>query len=171
MNYHKIEKTSIANGEGVRVVLWVSGCSLHCKGCHNPETWSYNSGKLFDDIAKNELFEALSKSYIQGITFSGGHPLEQNNRATLYCLIQEIRKKFPDKDIWLYTGYIWEDIFKKDVREIQRMLCFIDVLVDGPYIEELKDITLRWRGSSNQRVIDVKKSLQQDKVVLWNPKD
>lgn len=168
MNYHKIEKTSVANGTGVRVVLWVSGCSLHCKGCQNPETWNLNSGKLFDDNAKKELFEALDKTYIQGITFSGGHPLERGNRSEIYCLIKEIREKFPQKDIWLYTGYTWEEIFKSGIREIQRTLYWIDVLVDGKYIEEQKDITLKWRGSKNQRVIDVQKSLSTNEVVLWS---
>lgn len=168
MNYHKIEKTSIANGEGIRVVLWVSGCSLHCKGCHNPETWSLCSGKPFDEDAKRELFEALDKPYIQGITFSGGHPFEKGNRSTIYCLVKEIKRKFPQKDIWLYTGYTWEEIFEKDIREIQRTLYWIDVLVDGKYIEEQKDITLKWRGSRNQRVIDVKQSLTENKIVLYN---
>ena len=168
MNYHKIEKTSIANGEGIRVVLWVSGCSLHCKGCHNPETWNIYSGKFFDEEAKKELFEALDKPYIQGITFSGGHPFEPNNRSTIYCLIKEIREKFPQKDIWLYTGYTWEEIFEKRIREIQRTLYWIDVLVDGKYIKEEKDMTLKWRGSRNQRVIDVQKTLKENKIVLYN---
>lgn len=168
MNYHKIEKTSIANGEGIRVVLWVSGCSLHCKGCHNPETWSLCSGKPFDEEAKKELFEALDKPYIQGITFSGGHPFERNNRSTIYCLVKEIKEKFPEKDIWIYTGYTWEEIFEKDIREIQRTLYWIDVLVDGKYVEEEKDITLKFRGSRNQRVIDVKQSLTENKIVLYN---
>ena len=110
MNYLQIEKTSISNGPGVRVVLWVSGCSIHCKGCQNPSTWDYNSGKLFDKTAKQELFEALDKPYIQGITFSGGHPLENENISEVYNLCKEIKEKFPTKDIWLYTGYIFEDI-------------------------------------------------------------
>ena len=168
MNYHKIEKTSIANGTGIRVVLWVSGCSLHCKGCHNPETWDSCSGKPFDENAKKELFEALNKPYIQGVTFSGGHPFEKVNRSTIYCLAKEIKTKFPEKDIWLYTGYTWEEIFESDIREIIRTLCWIDVLVDGRYIEEERDITLKWRGSRNQRVIDVKQSLKENKIVLYN---
>jgi anaerobic ribonucleoside-triphosphate reductase activating protein len=176
MNYHKIEKTSVANGTGIRVVLWVSGCSLHCKGCHNPETWSLNSGKLFDDEAKKELFEALDKPYIQGITLSGGHPLEDGNVETIYLLIKEIKEKFPTKDIWLYTGYTLEQIFPKvnldvfNVNDVYRkevvMMC--DVVVDGAYIEELRDITLKWKGSSNQRVIDIKNSLREKKMVLYN---
>lgn len=160
MNYHKIEKTSIANGTGIRVVLWVSGCSLYCKGCHNPETWDVNSGKLFDEEAKKELFEALDKPYIQGITFSGGHPLENENLETVYLLIKEIRKKFPTKDIWLYTGYTLEQIFPTVVTDDfnvnrfykQSIVEMCDVVVDGKYVEELRDITLKWRGSSNQRI-------------------
>ena len=167
MNYHKIEKTSIVNGAGIRVVLWVSGCSFHCKGCHNPETWNANSGKPFDQESKIELFNALNKPYIQGITFSGGHPLEGCNRSTIYGLIKEIKEKFPEKDIWLYTGYTWEEIFDNDIADIQSILCLVDVLVDGKYIEEQKDLTLKWRGSRNQRVIDVKASMKQEKVVLW----
>lgn len=162
MNYHKIEKTSVANGIGIRVVLWVSGCSLHCRGCHNPETWNLNSGKPFDEDAKKELFEALNKSYIQGITFSGGHPLEKENISEVYCLCKEIKEKFPTKDIWLYTGYTFEDISSYLIMK------YIDVVVDGKYIDELKDITLKWRGSSNQRVIDVKESFNTNEVVLWS---
>ena len=175
MNYHKIEKTSIVNGTGIRVVLWVSGCSLHCKGCHNPETWNVRSGKLFDEEAKRELFEALDKPYIQGITFSGGHPLESENVETIYLLIKEIKENFPTKDIWLYTGYTLEQIFPTivtnnfDINRFYRQAIveMCDVVVDGKYIEELKDITLQWKGSSNQRVVDIKSSIEQEKVVLW----
>lgn len=162
MNYHKIEKTSVANGEGIRVVLWVSGCSLHCRGCHNPETWNVNSGKLFDESVKQELFEALDKPYIKGITFSGGHPLENENISEVYNLCKEIKEKYPTKDIWLYTGYIFEDITS------YLILKYIDVVVDGKYIEEEKDITLKWRGSRNQRVISVQQSLKENKIVLYN---
>lgn len=164
MNYHKIEKTSVANGTGIRVVLWVSGCSLHCKGCHNPETWCLNSGRLFDEEAKKELFDALDKPYIQGITLSGGHPLEDENAEEVYLLTKEIKEKFPDKDIWLYTGYTLEQIFPSvvtdnlDVNRFykQEIVKMCDVVVDGKYVEELRDITLKWKGSSNQRVIDIK---------------
>ena len=159
MNYHKIEKTSIANGIGIRVVLWISGCSLHCKGCHNPETWNLNSGKLFDEEAKKELFEALDKPYIKGITFSGGHPLENENITEVYCLCKEIKEKFPTKDIWLYSGYQFEDI------NSYLIMKYIDVLVDGKYIDEQRDITLKWRGSRNQRVINVQETLKQGKII------
>lgn len=161
MNYHKIEKYSIANGVGIRVVLWVSGCTCYCKNCQNPNTWSFKSGQLFDEKAKKELFDALNKPYIQGITFSGGHPLENENISTVYQLCKEIKNKFPQKDIWLYTGYNFEDIHSYLIMK------YIDVLVDGKYIDELKDLTLKWRGSSNQRVIDVQKSLKENKIILY----
>ena len=175
--YHKIEKTSVANGTGIRVVLWVSGCSLHCKGCQNPQAWGKDSGKLFDDKAKNELFEALDKSYIQGITFSGGHPLEEYNLSDVYVLIKEIKDNFPDKDIWLYTGLTFDNILKLIVNnssiiddklpELLEIIKLCDVIVDGMYVESLRDIRLKWRGSSNQRVINVQKSIEENKIVLY----
>ena len=173
MNYHKIEKTSVANGTGIRVVLWVSGCRCKCHGCQNPDTWSFDSGKSFDETAKEELFEALDKSYIQGITFSGGHPLENENLEDVYELIVEIRDRFPDKDIWLYTGYQFDRIINSPLRDInttfrKRIVELCDIVVDGAYIEALKDITLKWRGSSNQRVIDVRRTLEQNEIVLYN---
>lgn len=164
MNYCKIDKCSIADGVGNRVVLWVSGCSLHCKGCHNPQSWDFNVGKLFDNKAKNELFKALNKPYIQGITFSGGHPLEDKNINEVISLMKETKQKFPNKDIWLYTGYLWEELYYKN---IARVLLYIDVLVDGRFIEQKRNITLPYRGSSNQRVIDVQQSLQKGKVILY----
>lgn len=160
MNYIKIDKCSIADGPGARVVLWVSGCSLHCKNCHNPEAQSREAGKLFDEAAKQELFKALAQPYIRGITLSGGHPLEDYNIMDVYDLLQEVYSKFPDKDIWLYTGYLYEDI-------PWEILTLIDVIVDGPYIDELRDITLPFRGSSNQRLIDVKESLHRDETILY----
>jgi anaerobic ribonucleoside-triphosphate reductase activating protein len=178
MHYHKIEKHSVANGTGIRVVLWCSGCRLYCKNCQNPSTWSFQSGQPFDENAKQELFEALDKSYIQGITFSGGHPLEPENVETVLNLIKEIKEKFPTKDIWLYTGYELSICnFTSKVRGIgehdnhhnimQEILSLCNVVIDGKFIEELKDLTLKWRGSSNQRVIDVKKSLESNNIVLY----
>lgn len=164
MNYHKIEKLSVANGTGIRVVLWVSGCRMYCKNCQNPSTWSFNSGKPFDETAKQELFKALDKPYIQGITFSGGHPLEPENFETILILAKEIKEKFPTKDIWLYTGYLYEELY---YRQVSRILLYIDVLVDGKFIEEQKDLTLKWRGSKNQRVIDVQETLKQGKIILY----
>lgn len=160
MNYHNIDHCDMLNGEGVRVSLWVSGCSLHCKGCQNPQTWCFDSGIPFDQEAKEELYNALNQHYIQGITFSGGNPLDNFSEVLELC--KEIKEKYPTKDIWLYTGYTYEELYYK---EISRILLYIDVLVDGPYIEEQRDITLPWRGSKNQRVIDVQKTLEQGKVV------
>lgn len=160
MNYHKIEKTSIANGEGIRVVLWVSGCSLHCKGCQNPETWNVNSGKPFNLKSKNELFEAIDKPYIQGVTFSGGNPLD--SFPEVFTLCKEIKSRFPTKDIWLYSGYTYEEISSKIMGMI---LEYIDVLVDGRYIDEQRDLTLKWCGSRNQRVINVQETLKQGKII------
>lgn len=164
MNYHKIEKWSISNGHGVRVVLWCSGCTIHCDKCQNPQTWDFNSGSLFDGRAKQELFDALSQPYIKGLTLSGGHPLEPQNITTVYELIKELKEKFPDKDIWLYTGYTLEEIYQ---REINYILPYIDVIVDGRFIPKLRDLTLWFKGSSNQRIIDVKKTLAQNKIVLY----
>ena len=173
MNYLGIDKASISNGPGVRVVLWVSGCSVQCKGCQNPESWDFCAGKLFDNDAKQELFDALSKPYIQGITISGGHPFENQNVEDVYLLIKEIKNKFPTKNIWLYTGYTWEYIFPKiclDVFNINNVyrkeaakMC--DVIVDGPYIEEQRDITLKFRGSKSQRLINVQETLKQSKII------
>lgn len=163
MNYIKITKNDIANGEGVRVVLWVAGCSLHCKGCHNPSTWDFNVGKPFDNKAKQELFDALDKPYIRGITFSGGNPLERPYQ--IFLLIKEIKSKFPDKDIWLYSGFTFDEICLS--REKFKAILNVDVLVDGPYIEEQRDISLPYCGSKNQRLIDVQETLKQGQVVQY----
>ena len=163
MNYLKIDKISINNGPGVRTVLWVSGCAVRCEGCQNPESWDFNSGKLFDEAAKQELFEALSKSYIQGVTFSGGNPLE--HPYEIFTLTNEIKSKFPNKDIWLYSGYTYDEICA--VRERFKGITNVDVLVDGPYIEEQRDITLPFRGSKNQRLIDVKETLKQGQIIQY----
>lgn len=148
------------NGDGLRVVLWVSGCSHHCRGCQNPVTWNPKDGVPFDEAAREELFEQLSKSYISGITFSGGDPLFPENEAEITALAKEIRKRFPEKTIWLYTGYLWEDVKDKEI------IKNLDVCVDGRYEEELRNTQLHWRGSSNQRVIDVQESLKNHRVVL-----
>ena len=168
MNYHKIEKFSTANGIGIRVVLWVSGCSLHCKGCHNPGTWDFNSGRPFDDAAKIELFDALNKPYIKGITFSGGHPLEEQNVNEIFNLLVDIKTKMPHKDVWLYTGYqLSIDDFVGVSSTRTSILNMCDVVVDGPYIEEQKDITLPFCGSRNQRLIDVHETINQGKIIQY----
>lgn len=143
------------NGDGLRVVLWVAGCSHCCKECQNPITWDPNGGLLFDEEAKKELFEALDKPYISGITFSGGDPLHSANRLDVRNLMEEIKEKFPNKTIWLYTGDSWENIVHYP------LLHYVDVLVDGEFKVEQKDNNLLWKGSKNQRVIDVQKSLKQ----------
>lgn len=160
MNYHNITKEDMLNGDGIRVVLWVSGCENHCEGCHNPVTWDKNGGLPFDEAAENELFEALDKPFIDGITFSGGDPMMPYNRDEVLRLIKKCRTNYPDKTIWLYTGLNWEDI--KNIEG----LGLVDVVAEGRFIESLKDNNLHWVGSSNQKVIDVKKSLDLDTIIL-----
>lgn len=165
MRYHNITKDDMLNGDGLRVVLWVAGCSHGCKGCHNPVTWDANGGLPFDEDAKQEIFDELDKDYISGITFSGGDPLHAANVEGVTSLAKEIREKYPDKTIWLYTGYTW-----KEIREWE-ILQYLDVLVDGRFEEEKKDTTLHWKGSSNQLVIDVKQSIKTGEVVLHGEED
>ncbi len=160
MNYHNITKEDMLNGDGLRVVLWVSGCNHHCKGCQNPITWDENGGLLFDKEAEKELFEALDKSYIDGITFSGGDPLFPANRSEVFRLIKKCKLLYPQKTIWLYTGYTWEQI--KDLDDIKD----IDVIAEGEFVEELLDNNIQWVGSSNQRVIAVKETLSANNIVL-----
>ena len=218
MNYIKIDTEDVCNGDGLRVVLWLSGCSHHCKGCQNPQTWDTNGGVSFDKSAKEELFRELDKNYISGITLSGGDPLNKANLDDVLDLVSEINKHynetqdivcynkknhnilnrntneirllFPNKSIWLYTGYevigiqdglfvLSPNVITDKVLEPEEMVDRIkedikrsdiikqcDVLIDGRYIEEKRDITLKWRGSSNQRVINVQKSLQKNEIVL-----
>ena len=169
------------NGDGLRVVLWLSGCSHHCYNCQNPQTWNPDSGIQFDESAKQEIFNELSKDYISGITFSGGDPLHENNLDEVLKLIQKIRISFPDKTIWLYTGYDF-DLLNSKYNEYKytpfaanadewltrwEIISNVDVLIDGEYIDEQKDLSLKFRGSKNQRVIDVKQSLAKNKVVLY----
>lgn len=155
MRYHNITKDDMLNGDGLRVVLWVAGCSHCCKECQNPVTWDPDGGLLFDEEAKKELFTELAKPYISGITFSGGDPLHSANRLDVRNLMEQIKQEFPNKTIWLYTGDVWERILHYP------MLQYVDVLVDGEFKVEEKDVKLLWKGSKNQRVIDVQKSLKQ----------
>lgn len=159
MRYHNITKDDMLNGDGLRAVLWTAGCEHHCPGCHNPITWDETGGLEFDDTAKQELFSLLARDYISGLTLSGGDPLLCKTRAELTALAKEIKSVFPDKTIWLYTGYLWDEVKNLEIMK------YVDVLVDGKYEETLKNPLLKWRGSSNQRVIDVKKSLSLGKVV------
>ena len=160
MKYHNITKEDMLNGDGLRVVLWVSGCEHACEGCQNPVTWDPEDGLIFDKDAEEELFEQLEKDYISGITFTGGDPLYPSNRDDITELTKKVKERFPEKSVWLYTGYLWEDICDLPV------IKDIDVIVDGRFILEQLDNTLYWKGSKNQRVIDVKQTLSQGTVVL-----
>lgn len=161
MYYHNIDHCDMLNGDGIRVSLWVSGCSLHCKGCQNPQTWDFNSGIPFDSEALQELYDALDKKYIQGLTLTGGNPMD--NMPEILHICRTVKERFPDKDIWLYSGYTLEQILQWEVGVC--ILEYVDVLVDGPYIEEQRDISLKWIGSKNQRVINLKETLKQGKVI------
>ena len=160
MRYHDITKADMLNGTGIRVVLWVAGCTHHCKDCQNPITWDPNGGLFFDNNARWELIEALKEDYISGVTFSGGDPLHPENRRAILQLISDIRENFGDtKTIWLYTGYKYE--------EVEYLVRNVDVVVDGEFICELADKKYHWAGSTNQRVIDVKKTIEKGDVVLY----
>lgn len=171
MYYGNIKKSDIANGIGVRVSLFVSGCTHHCKGCFNEETWDFKYGEIFTKKTQEQIFKWLEPSYVSGLTVLGGEPMEYVNQQELLPFLTEVKRRFPYKTIWCYTGYVFEkDLLERMVpkwRYTGPLLKLIDVLVDGPFIEDLKDITLLFRGSSNQRLIDVPKSLAAGKTVLW----
>lgn len=210
MNYHNITYPDMNNGSGLRVVLWLSGCSHRCSGCQNPQTWDANSGIPFDESAKEELFRELDKDYISGLTLTGGDPLFEENLDGVLDLVTEVNKRYntrqdmvhaedenhnilnenanefrlssPKKSIWLYTGYTWKDIMEYqypddvigfsdgEVRCIckrSEIITQCNVLIDGQYIDSQRDITLPYRGSKNQRLIDIKQSLQKGEIVLW----
>ncbi len=168
MKYADIKKYDISNGVGVRVSLFVSGCTHHCKGCFNEEAWDFNYGKDFTDETIKEIMDALSPSYIKGLSLLGGEPLEFVNQKGLLPLLRKVHEAYEDKDIWCYSGYLYEHLLEQaeNHRETKELLSYIDVLVDGKFEMDKKDPTLLFRGSSNQRVIDVKKSLKENKVVL-----
>lgn len=161
MNYAKIKPTDIANGPGVRVSLFVSGCPHRCRGCFNQEAWAYSAGELFTGRTEQKILELCDKPHIAGLSLLGGEPLSSINLQKVTLLAHLFKKTFPDKTIWCYTGYLWEE-----VRDLMIMR-YLDVVVDGRFVEELKDLQLRFKGSSNQRIIDVQKSLRQGRVVLW----
>lgn len=204
MNYHNITYPDMNNGEGLRVVLWLSGCSHKCRGCQNPQTWNVNSGILFDESAKEELFRELDKDYISGLTLTGGDPLFEDNLDDVLDLVIEVNKRYntpqdkvyvtdknnnilmdfpdkirlssPQKSIWLYTGFIWQEIRKGNMEDglkygewtkRAKIIAECDVLVDGQYIDSQRDTTLPYRGSKNQRLIDIQQSLQKGEIVLW----
>lgn len=164
MRYHNITTDDMLNGDGLRTVLWVAGCDHHCKGCHNPITWDVDGGIPFDEAAEDELFQKLEPDYISGVTFSGGDPLHPKNRDEIARLCGKFRERFPEKDIWLYTGYTFEEI-ESGFPEI---IPLVDVIVDGEFVEAERDPKLHWCGSANQRVIDVKNTLALGKIVIFD---
>ena len=172
MNYASIKSCDIANGPGVRVSLFVSGCTHHCKDCFNEEAWDFSYGEPFTDEVSDRLLAMLCPDYIRGITYLGGEPFEPENQPGLLELSRRIRADYPEKSIWSFTGYLFDrDILAKKLGpwEVTReLLSYLDVLVDGPFIAELKNLNLRFRGSSNQRLIDVPASLKTGAVVLWD---
>ena len=173
MNYAKINKNDIANGSGVRVTLFVSGCTHHCKGCFNQEAWDFKYGEPFDENVENELLEALSPSYIKGLTLLGGEPMEPQNQRVLVHFLKKVKEKYPNKTIWCYSGYTLEQLTGQSRARCEvtdEMLSLVDVLVDGQFVEELKDISLRFRGSSNQRIINLKATLKSGEIILWEGK-
>ena len=167
MNLAKIETNSINNGPGFRVVVWCQGCSLHCPGCHNQETWEPDGGTPLTSFDVYAVMDELQKPQYSGITFTGGHPLEDYNIKGVLAMIRPIKAHHPDKTIWLYTGLTLSIDDIQSSSDIGECLRLCDVVVDGPFIQELRDITLPYRGSSNQRLIDIKKSLENNKIVEW----
>ena len=170
MNYATIKYNDIANGEGIRTSLFVSGCTHKCKGCFNAEAWDFSYGKPFTEEVENEILSSLESGYIDGLSLLGGEPFEPSNQLALYQFLQKVKQKFPNKDIWCYTGYLFDKELLSESRATtpvtKDMLALIDVLVDGKFIEAKKNISLAFKGSENQRIIDVKKSLKENKVIL-----
>lgn len=171
MNYCNIKKWDIADGVGVRVTLFVSGCTHHCKGCFQPETWDFEYGKPFTKEVEDELLEALDHDYIDGLTLLGGEPFEPDNQRALVPFLRRFKEKYPEKDIWAYSGYTLDEELLKDSRArcevTDEMLSYINVLVDGEFVQEKRNISLQFRGSENQRLIDVPKTLETKEIVLW----
>ena len=183
MNYAKIRSMDISNGEGIGVSLFVQGCDFHCKNCFNSETWEFSKGQEWNDKTKNQFLKLVENHFIQRVSILGGEPLHPKNVQNVLKIVDEIRVSYPTKNIWLYTGYTWEEIWIKDniktadkvkdmrekaIRNLRRQVVrMCDVLIDGRYVDELRDISLHWRGSSNQRVINVQETLKQNQIVLW----
>ncbi len=172
MYYADIKKADVANGIGVRISLFVSGCTHHCKGCFNEEAWDFHYGNEFTEKEIEKIINLMDHPYIAGLTLLGGEPLEHVNQQGILPLLRKVKEKFPDKNIWCYSGYNFEDDIMgkmyKEWKETPELLSYLDVLVDGEFEEDKKDIKLRFRGSSNQRIIDVKKSLKENKTVLFD---
>lgn len=169
MYYSKIKYFDIADGLGVRTSLFVSGCTHRCKGCFNEEAWDFEAGEVFGEDARERILESLKPDYIAGLSLLGGEPMEIENQRCLVHFLKKIRETYPQKNIWCYTGYTYPDDFLKGARACcevtEEMLSYIDVLVDGEFVEELYDIGLKFRGSSNQRIIDLQKSREQNEVI------
>ena len=173
MNYATIKWTDIANGEGVRISLFVSGCTHRCKNCFNQIAWDFSYGESFDENVQNQILTGLASPFIAGLSLLGGEPFERQNQEALYPFVKEVKKRFPQKTVWCYTGFVLDEktgelVEKhKNTPYTKELISLIDVLVDGPYVEELHDIRLKFRGSSNQRVIDVQKTLQTKECILY----
>ena len=169
MNYAELKNHDIANGPGVRVSLFVSGCTHRCKGCFNEEAWDFDYGKVFDEAVMEHILELLKPDYIKGITYLGGEPLDPRNQEGLLALSKKIKAQYPDKTIWCFTGYVLEkDILTDRLGpHTKELLSLCDVLVDGPFVESKKNLRLKFRGSENQRLLDIKSSLAQKAAVLW----
>lgn len=171
MYYGEIKNCDIANGAGVRVTLFVSGCTNHCEKCFQPQTWDFHYGQPFTAETEEMLFEMLSPTYIRGLTLLGGEPFEPENQRVLLSFIKKVRERYPQKDIWAFSGFTWEELHTNGSHPrcevTDDMLALIDVLVDGRYVDSLRNISLRFRGSENQRLIDVKKTLESGEAVIW----
>ena len=166
MRYASIRSLDVTNGEGVGVSLFTQGCHFKCKNCFNPKTWDFNGGKEWTEDVEEQFLELINKPHIKRVSILGGEPLANENQYDIFLLCSKINNKFPNKKIWIYSGYTYEEIMQS--RERSKPLLCADVLVDGRYIEEQRDITLQFRGSRNQRLIDVKKTLEQNQIVLYN---
>ena len=164
MNYSVLKPIDVANGPGCRVSLFVSGCRNRCEGCFQPETWDFNYGERVTNKTEEKIFDMLCNPQIKGLSILGGDPFEPENIAGVYVLCKDVKERFPEKTIWVWTGYLWEDIISTSTQLVMK---YIDVLVDGPFIESRKNLMLPYCGSDNQRVIDVQKSLQEGAVRLW----
>ncbi len=173
MRYHNITKADMLNGEGLRVVLWVSGCNHECPGCQNALTWNPNEGLLFDESAVNEIYAELDQDWCDGITLSGGDPLYPGNRETIRNLVLNIKEKYPKKTVWCYTGYTYEVLIKQALKDndLNDILNHIDVLLDGPFLMRLADMNKHYVGSSNQRIIDMVKTREQKEIVLYQDEE
>ena len=171
MNYAGIKYCDVANGLGCRTVLFVSGCRNHCKDCFQPHTWDFSYGKEFDETIQKELLDSLKPTYVKGLTLLGGEPFEPENQIALLPFVKKVREQYPSKDIWAFTGYLYDiDLVeggRKHCEATDELLSMIDVLVDGPFIAEQRNLMLKFRGSENQRVIDMKKTLEEGRIVLY----